>query len=436
MRACPPFFRSVTISAQLIHLIGYYGLWLFLLTIALPALAKPEVVGHVSFVRGSNAAQQPGAEPRFLGKDTEIYQGDNIQTTERSFVIIKFNDDSEITVRPKSNLSIDHYDNHSPSKAAHLALHHGAIAATTGDINKANPGNFQIKTPAATIKPKSRNAEFTVELCDQACEEKGKAAAANQVRTEQSIVARVVEIKGEVSARNTNQKPALKRPLSLKGPVYNSDTVITGKDSHALLVFPDGEKITLQDDTELDIVQYLYKVSGKNDQVSLRLVVGGLRALTGAIGKNNPGAVTVRTPVATIGIRGTGTDSFTDGTSLNHSTWQGLSFLSNEAGEFEVPAGVSSFTSSPNAMPMIAPTPENAPQPPAPRPDSNTDDAEKLFEADSPVSGDVTVTAIKGDLGIETQDGKVTETVNEGEITSTDSKGNTKTLDSAPAQAC
>mgnify|MGYP001601090865 CR=1 FL=1 len=398
---------------------------------AQPVFAQPEVIGHVSYARGSNAAQQPGAEPRILGRDAEIYQGDNIQTTERSFVIIKFNDGSEITVRPDSNFSIDHFDNHSHDKAVHLTLYHGGVDASTGDISKGNPDNFQIKTPTATIKPKSENAEFAVDICNQQCEEEAKKAAAGKVRTEQSVVARIVDMKGEVSAKNQTAQNALERRLSLSSPLYNSDAVFTGNDSYALLVFPDGEKVTLQADTELDITQYLYQVSGKNDQVSLRLVTGGLRALTGAIGKKDPAAVTLETPVATIGIRGTGTDSSTDGSTLSHATWQGLSFVRNEAGEFDVPEGHTSFTSGPNDIPVITTTPEDAPEPSEPRPDKNEDDPDKVFEEKPPAQGDVSVKTIKGEASVESKDGNKT-TVKEGETTSTSRGGETRILNTAP----
>ena len=137
-------------------------------------MRRPQVVGHISFVKGSNAAQQPGAAPRILGKDTEIFQGDNIQTTERSFVIVEFTDGAKITVRPNSNFSIDHYDSQSANKTAQLVLHQGGVNTSTGDIAKDNPENFQIKTPTATVKPESEKAEFTVRICDKDCEEKGK----------------------------------------------------------------------------------------------------------------------------------------------------------------------------------------------------------------------------------------------------------------------
>lgn len=409
-----------------------YGLWLCLLILTLPAYAEPQVVGHISFVKGSNAAQQPGAAPRILGKDTEIFQGDNIQTTERSFVIVEFIDGAKVTVRPNSNFSIDHYDSQSANKAAQLVLHQGGVNTSTGDIAKANPESFQIKTPTSTVKPTSEKAEYTVNICDKECAEKAKQAAGT--RTEQSVAARVVDIKGEVSAINRAEKDAKERPLSLGAPLYNSDSIHSEKDSYALLVFPDGEKITLQADSDMDIKQYDYKVSGKKDRILLRLTTGGLRALTGSIGKNDHSAFALDTPVATIGIRGTGTDSYTDGSSLNHSTWQGTSFLQNEAGEFDVPEGSSSTTTGSDQIPRIYPTPQNAPQPPAPRPDTNKSDPKKVFESKTPSEGDTSVKSTRGNTAVENNNGGKA-TVKEGETGSTNQDGQTTTFQSDEASS-
>lgn len=413
---------------QITHILKRYGLWLCLLMAVLPVYAAPQVVGHVSFVKGSNAAQQPGAAPRILGDGTEIFQGDNIQTAERSFVIIEFNDGAKVTVRPDSNFSIDHYDSQSTNKNAQLVLHQGGVNTSTGGIAKDNPENFQIKTPNSTVKPKSDKAEFSVRICDKECEEKSKEAAANAVRTEKSVVARVVDIKGEVNAINRADKNAKGRPLALGDSLYNSDSIRSERDSYALLVFPDGEKITVQADSEMDIKQYSYKISGKKDQILLRLAAGGLRALTGSIGKNDHSAFALDTPVATIGIRGTGTDSYTDGNNLEHSTWQGTSFLHNDAGDFDVPEGFSSTTSGSTDIPRIFQTPPDAPQAREPRPDTNKSDPHKVFEQKHASEGSTLVKSSSGDATVESNNGEST-TVEEGETGSTDADGGGTTSD-------
>jgi hypothetical protein len=399
-----------------------WALGLYLFITSLSVYAEPQLVGHISFAEGSNTAQLPGATPRILSKDTEIFQGDTIQTTSLSSVIIQFTDDAKVTVRPDSNFSIINYDSQSPNKIAQMELHQGAVDVTIGGIAQTKPENFQIKTPTATIKPKSADSIYTVSLCDKECEDKQKV-----VRTEQSVAARVVDIKGVVNAITRADKDAKERPLSLGKSLYSSDFIHSQKDSYALLLFADGEKITVQANTEMDIKQYSYKVNGKKDGILLRLVTGGLRALTGKIGKNDHNAFSLDTPVATMGIRGTGTDTHTDGSSLDHSTWQGLSFLLTEAGEFDVPEGKSSHTLLHQA-PQIVDTPPNAPQPNEPRPDTDKTDPQKIFGSEGPTQGDTTVTVISGNVAVETGKDQVAvlqkgETRSSAEITKPEPPG-------------
>lgn len=417
---------------QLIHI---RSLWrslpaLILALATLPAYAAPQVVGHISFVKGSNAAQQPGAAPRILGNGTEIFQGDNIQTTERSFVIIEFNDGAKVTVRPDSNFTIDHYDSQSANKTAQLVLHEGAVNASTGTIAQDDPGSFQIKTPNATVKPESAKAEFQVGICDQACEERAKKeAAANAVRTEQSPVARVVEIKGNVSAINRADKNAKERPLSLGASLYNSDSISSEKESFALLLFPDGQKLTLEADSEMEIKEYNYQIKNKKDNVLLRLANGGLRALTGSIGKADHNAYTLDTPVATIGIRGSGGDTRVYGNSLTLTMWQMMMFVRTMNGqEHNVQQGQTLFLPNPYAQPQIFDTPPSAYNPNAPtRPDQNNSDPKNVFKTQpNAVRGDMRVMPLNGNIGVQNNKGETTS-VEEGHIGSTNQEGDTTT---------
>lgn len=425
-------------SFQTAKIAKNYGLWLYLLVLSLlvsltavmPVYAGSPVVGHISFAKGSNAAQQPGAAPRILGKDTEIFQGDNIQTAERSFVIVEFIDGAKVTVRPNSNFTIDHYDSQSANKTAQLVLHQGGVNTSTGNIAKDNPGSFQIKTPTTTVKPKTGKAEFTVRICDKVCEEEEKKAAANAVRTEQNIVARVVDIKGEVSATSRADKNAKQRPLSLGKPLYNSDVLRSKKDSYALMVFPDGQKVTLRADSEMDINHYNYKINGKKDQILFRLTTGGLRSLTGSIGKNEHNAYAVNTPVATIGIRGSGHDTDTNGTNLKHETWKDITFVRTIDGiEHDVPEGFSLSMTDKDAKPKVYATPPTTSKPSdPPRPDTDKSDLDELFKEKSPSDGDTLVYAKSGEATIESNDGMYLFTLDEGETSAIYIDGETTLL--------
>jgi len=235
-----------------------------------------------------------------------------------------------------------------------------------------------------------------------------------------------------VSAINRADKNAKERPLSLGKSLYNSDSVSSEKDSYALLVFPDGQKITLKADSEMEIKQYNYQIKDKKDQVLLRLATGGLRALTGSIGKNDHSAYSLDTPVATIGIRGSGADTDTDGSNLSQSTWKDATFVKTKDNvEYDVPEGQTLSMPNPDATPEIYTTPPSVTKPnDPPRPDSDKSDPKKVFEEKPPAKGDTSVNVTKGGATIDSTSNTGTTTVNEGETGSTGSDGKTTTSSS------
>ena len=97
------------------------------------------------------------------------------------------------------------------------------------------------------------------------------------------------------------------RILAQKSEVVSGDTVNTQKDSYAQIKFTDGGLITLKPNTSLKIQQFQFKQDEPTkDSFVFALVKGGLRAITGLVGKRgNKDAYSLDTATATIGIRGT-----------------------------------------------------------------------------------------------------------------------------------
>ena len=86
--------------------------------------------------------------------------------------------------------------------------------------------------------------------------------------------------------------------------INQGDTILTGA-GRAQVKFSDGGYISFQPNTQFKIEEYNY--NGKQDGSErgfFRLVQGGLRALTGFVGRENRPNYRMATPVATIGIRG------------------------------------------------------------------------------------------------------------------------------------
>ncbi|MGR8918312.1 MAG: FecR family protein [Gammaproteobacteria bacterium] len=107
---------------------------------------------------------------------------------------------------------------------------------------------------------------------------------------------------GDVSiegADGSREKP--KRGTTLE----SGDTVNTGR-GRAQLRFKDGSFVSLQPESSFKIEDFNYEEAAQaEDRSVFRLFRGGLRTITGLIGKRSRDAYRVDTPVATIGIRGT-----------------------------------------------------------------------------------------------------------------------------------
>ncbi|MCP4042857.1 MAG: FecR domain-containing protein, partial [Gammaproteobacteria bacterium] len=96
-----------------------------------------------------------------------------------------------------------------------------------------------------------------------------------------------------------------KRKITRGSPIQPGDTI----DTHAGMAqirFKDGGFISLKSQSRFQVEEYNF--SGKEDGTErsfFNLIKGGFRTITGLIGGRNKKAYRVRTPVATIGIRGT-----------------------------------------------------------------------------------------------------------------------------------
>ena len=97
------------------------------------------------------------------------------------------------------------------------------------------------------------------------------------------------------------------RILSQKSELAGGDTVNTQKDSYAQIKFSDGGTITLKPNSSVKIQQFRFKQEEpEKDSFIFGLVKGGLRAVTGLVGKRgDQDAYSLGTATATIGIRGT-----------------------------------------------------------------------------------------------------------------------------------
>ena len=138
-----------------------------------PVLAQvSDSSGMVVASRGEVIALSNGGS-RELKQGDFIYVNDEIMTTNRSFVVLQFEDGAKVTVRPDSTLIIEQYlYNGDAGDEAELNLVSGGLRVITGAMAKNNPENYKVRTPVALMGV--RGTEFSVILCGEGvCDESG-----------------------------------------------------------------------------------------------------------------------------------------------------------------------------------------------------------------------------------------------------------------------
>lgn len=161
-------------------------------------------------------------------------------------------------------------------------------------------------------------------------------------------VGTVTNLSGDTSILTADGK--LRTP-SKGALVYQGETAITGKDGKMEIRFSDESIFQLRSQSQFRVDEYSYV--GKKDSSAkgfFSLLKGGLRNITGLIGKLNRPGFRVSTATATIGIRGTEYSALLkDG--LHVTVERGEISLTNRAGSFAVSEGQSAFVPDQDAAP-------------------------------------------------------------------------------------
>lgn len=87
--------------------------------------------------------------------------------------------------------------------------------------------------------------------------------------------------------------------------IMRSDKILSGPQSAAGIVFKDGTQLTVGSSTEIKIDQYVFQPEDAKYAFSVYLNKGSAIYSSGKIGKVAPQSVSINTPRATVGVRGT-----------------------------------------------------------------------------------------------------------------------------------
>jgi hypothetical protein len=130
------------------------------------------------------------------------------------------------------------------------------------------------------------------------------------------------------------------RALRIGDGVEQGDTLTTGAASSVVLKFEDGQIVALSANARLVVFAYSYDAAApERDNVLLSLLNGGMRAITGLIGKRSPQQVAYRSANATIGIRGTDVIIVANGRRLVVTVTDGQISFTFGGRTIDVPAG-------------------------------------------------------------------------------------------------
>ncbi|MBX3677389.1 MAG: FecR domain-containing protein [Rhodocyclaceae bacterium] len=116
-----------------------------------------------------------------------------------------------------------------------------------------------------------------------------------------NLAGKVELVEGDVKVYDKAKKP---RHVVVGDSILEGEGIVTGRDGELHIDMEDGGLIAVRPNTRMSIVAY--RAEGDDqDKGIFSLLQGTFRSVTGWIGKFNPRSYQVRTPTATIGVRGT-----------------------------------------------------------------------------------------------------------------------------------
>ncbi len=125
-----------------------------------------------------------------------------------------------------------------------------------------------------------------------------------------------VAVKQSTSAQGAEGQ----RTLAATGPVYSGDRVSTNGGGQAQLLFLDQTKLVVGPNSSVVIDDFVFAGNATASSVSISAAKGTLRFITGASPKP---AYKIKTPTATIGVRGTQIDLSVIAGVTNFVLWEG-----------------------------------------------------------------------------------------------------------------
>ena len=102
------------------------------------------------------------------------------------------------------------------------------------------------------------------------------------------------------------KRAAATKPAAKGSPIEKNDTVTTNSQGKFKITFVDSTTVSITENSKLVIDDFVFDGGAKNKgRLGLKVALGTVRYASGGVAHGNPKGVNIRTPTATIGVRGT-----------------------------------------------------------------------------------------------------------------------------------
>jgi hypothetical protein len=331
------------------------------------------VAGRVVALEGELTARSVRMGVRPVVRGGPVYEKDIIETSPGGYAVIAFRDGSRLTLQSASRVKVSDYTLDEGKESVFFRLMKGGLRVFTGILGKRNPNAFRVGTPTAVVGV--RGTGFDLRLCQTDCKDsEGSTASAPLPPGKEA--GRVARLQGRLAAEAAD---GATRALAEGDPVFEGDTLATGKRAMALVVFRDDTRVTLQSDTRFAVETYQYRQGGAGT-VLFKHLKGGLRFLTGLIARKNRQQFQIHTPTAVVGVRGSGGDIVpsTSG-GFYFFTWEGALILRLGGQDLVLNTGQAAFAMAGQPLKPLPTVPAIILNNPVWRPDRVPVDLMELF---------------------------------------------------------
>ena len=124
----------------------------------------------------------------------------------------------------------------------------------------------------------------------------------------QAPIGKILAVQGSATIEH-NALVIVQASLAASAPpragdsVYTGDVIRTGADGKVEVVFSDGTAFNVARNARIELNEFIYDPNSKSNSTKMSLTKGTLTFVAGQVAKS--GSMQVKTPVGTMGIRGT-----------------------------------------------------------------------------------------------------------------------------------